>query len=54
MTVSLGGDADIMAAIAGGIASATPGMEVPQEIAEPCFALLPDDFCKVLTNAAFQ
>ena len=42
--VSLGGDADTMAAIAGAIAAATPGMEIPLSIALPCFALLPDDF----------
>lgn len=42
--VSLGGDADTQAAIAGGIAAATPGMEVPAELAQACFDLLPDDF----------
>jgi ADP-ribosylglycohydrolase len=42
--VSLGGDADTMAAIAGGIAAATPGMEIPLEIAQSCYELLPEDF----------
>lgn len=51
--VSLGGDADTMAAIAGAIAAATPGMKVPKEIAEPCFELLPQDFQQILTNRAF-
>ena len=42
--VSLGGDADTMAAIAGGIAAAMPGMAIPLELAQPCFELLPEDF----------
>ncbi len=42
--VSLGGDADTMAAIAGGIAASTPGMEVPIKLADTCFNLLPADF----------
>jgi ADP-ribosylglycohydrolase len=42
--VSLGGDADTMAAIAGGIAASTPGVAVPMSLALPCFALLPEDF----------
>lgn len=46
--VSLGGDADTMAAIAGAIAAATPGMEIPRSIALPCFAMLPEDFKKIL------
>lgn len=46
--VSLGGDADTMAAIAGGIAAATLGMEIPRQIAAPCYALLPDDFREIL------
>ena len=46
--VSLGGDADTMAAIAGGIAAATPGMEVPQELAQRCFDLLPPDFQEII------
>lgn len=48
--VSLGGDADTLAAIAGGIAAATPGMEIPMELAQPCFDLLPQDFQEVVTN----
>lgn len=52
--VSLGGDADTMAAIAGGIASATPGMEVPIEIAVPCFELLPDDFRQITIHYTAQ
>lgn len=48
--VSLGGDADTMAAIAGAIAAATPGMEIPLSIAQPCFALLPDDFKEMIIN----
>lgn len=46
--VSLGGDADTMAAIAGGIAAATPGMEIPEEIVQPCYELLPKDFKEVV------
>ena len=38
--VSFGGDADTMACIAGSIAAATPGMEVPEEIADRCFWIL--------------
>lgn len=46
--VSLGGDADTIAAMAGGIASATPGMEIPSDIAEKCFSLVPDDLKETL------
>lgn len=46
--VSLGGDADTMAAMAGAIAAATPGMAVPSAIARPCFELLPEDFRRTL------
>lgn len=42
--VSLGGDADTMAAIAGGIAAATPTMAVPEAWAQACFRLLPEDY----------
>ena len=38
--VSLGGDADTQAAIAGAIAAATPGMEVPKDIAVKCVSYL--------------
>ena len=51
--VSLGGDADTMAAIAGGIAAATPGMEVPQEWAQSCYDLLPQDFREIIENPLF-
>ena len=46
--VSLGGDADTMAAIAGAIAAVTPGMEIPLSIAQPCFAMLPEDFKEIM------
>ncbi len=46
--VSLGGDADTMAAIAGGIAASTPGMGVPPTLAQPCFDLLPNDFKTII------
>ena len=52
--VSLGGDADTLAAIAGGIAASTPGMEIPLELAHPCFDLLPDDFKEIITNPLFN
>lgn len=51
--VSLGGDADTMAAIAGGIAASTPGMAVPLELAQTCFNMLPEDFREVIANKAF-
>ena len=38
--VSMGGDADTMACIAGGIAAATSGMEVPKDIADRCYWIL--------------
>lgn len=41
--VSLRGDADTMACIAGSIAAATPGMEIPEYIKEKCFSLLHQD-----------
>lgn len=41
--VSLGGDADTLAAMAGAIAGATPGMEIPEEIGTKCYQILPDD-----------
>ena len=41
--ISIGYDADTVGAIAGSIAAATPGMEVPREWAERCFRLLKDD-----------
>lgn len=48
--VSLGGDADTMAAIAGGIAASTPGMAVQEQLAQACFNLLPDDFKDIVTQ----
>jgi len=44
--VSLGGDSDTMACIAGGIAEAFHG-GVPDHIREPTEALLPEDFARV-------
>lgn len=38
--ISMGGDADTMACIAGGIAAATPGMSVPDAIADRCYWIL--------------
>lgn len=35
---------DTMAAIAGGIAAATPSMAVPEAWAQACFRLLPEDY----------
>lgn len=52
--VSMGGDADTMAAIAGGIAASTPGMEIPSELSRPCFDLLPQDFREIATNPLFN
>lgn len=46
--ISLGGDSDTLAAMAGGIASATPGMEIPEEIATFCYNHLSDEFKRVL------
>jgi len=51
--VSLGGDADTMAAIAGGIAASTQGMAIPPQLAQPCFDLLPEDFKEVVASKAF-
>lgn len=46
--VSLATDADTIAAIAGGLAAATPGMEIPQEWADKAFALLKPDLKTLL------
>jgi len=46
LAVTLAGDADTLAAIAGPMASAT--MEVPSEIVQPTLALLPEEFCNIL------
>ena len=40
-----------MAATAGGIAAATSGMEVPQELAQRCFDLLPPDFQEIIVRS---
>lgn len=48
--VSLGGDADTLAAMAGSIAAATPGMEIPADIAEKCFGYLPEDLKETLLD----
>ena len=45
--ISLGGDADTMGAIAGGIAEAYYG-GVPDEIAEKVYELLPENFIEIL------
>ncbi len=51
LAISLGGDADTLAAIAGGIAQAFYG-GVPDHIAKPVKALLPEEFLSVI--AAFE
>lgn len=48
--ISLGGDADTLAAMAGSIAAATPGMEIPTDLAEACFRLVPDDLKTVMVE----
>ena len=50
--ISLGGDADTQAAIAGAIAAATPGMAVPQDIADTSFSMLTDELKEIVI--AFQ
>ena len=50
LAVSLGGDADTQAAIAGSIAAATPGMEVPKEIAVEAISYLTDSLKTALLN----
>ena len=45
--ISIGYDADTIGAIAGSIAAATPGMEVPQAWADRCFALLKEDLRRI-------
>ncbi len=46
LSVALAGDADTIAAIAGGISSAIN--EVPNEISQPVIALLSEEFCTTL------
>ena len=43
LVVSLGGDADTQGAMACSIAAVTPGMEIPDDIFEKCYALLDDN-----------
>ena len=50
--ISLGGDADTQAAIAGAIAAATPGMAVPLDIADTSFSMLTDELKEIVI--AFQ
>ena len=45
--MSLGGDADTQAAIAGSIATASE-MEIPMDFAQSCNNLLPDDFRHII------
>lgn len=47
--VSLATDADTIAAIAGALAAATPGMEIPQAWADKAFSLLKPDLKAILT-----
>jgi len=46
LAVSLAGDADTLAAIAGGIASVTD--DVPEDVAQKVLDLLPQEFCEIL------
>lgn len=48
--IALGGDADTQAAIAGAIAAATPGMEIPQNIAETAFSMLTDELKEIVVT----
>ena len=48
--VSLATDADTIAAIAGGIAAATPGMEIPQAWADKVFGMLNPDLKSILVD----
>ena len=50
--VSLGGDADTQAAIAGSIAVATPGWTIPQEWYDRAYAKVPELFRPILDNFA--
>ena len=46
--ISLGGDADTMACIAGSIAAATPGMGIPDEILQRSYTYLGEDFAETV------
>ena len=48
--VSLATDADTIAAIAGGLAAATPGMEIPHEWADKVFDMLKPDLKEILVD----
>jgi ADP-ribosylglycohydrolase len=48
--VSLATDADTIAAIAGGLAAASPGMEIPKAWAEKAFGLLKNDLKAILVE----
>lgn len=48
--VSLATDADTIAAIAGGLAAATPGMEIPRPWAEKAFGMLKPDLKAILVD----
>ena len=48
--VSLATDADTIAAISGGLAAATPGMEIPRAWAEKAFGMLPPDLKAILVD----
>lgn len=48
--VSLGGDADTQAAIAGSIAIATPGWTIPEEWYERAYAKMPEIFRQIMTE----
>ena len=48
--IALGGDADTQAAIAGAISAATPGMEVPKEIAVKAVSYLTDSLKEALVE----
>lgn len=46
--ISLGGDADTMACMAGGIAVATKGMKMPEELARCVYNVLDDNLRLIL------
>ena len=48
--ISMATDADTIAAIAGGMAAATPGMEIPREWSEKVFGMLKPDLKAILVD----
>ena len=48
--VSLATDADTIAAISGGLAAATPGMEIPRAWAEKAFGMLKPDLKAIFVD----